>query len=202
MTVPLRTVGLLGLAVAMLGAGYVFVPSPGATTLPASAATAPKPVVAAIAAPTPTPSPAPTQSTAPAPAAKPATTLAASRPPVPYVTRGHSNYYASPSIDTAATSKAAATTSDGKPTVDMGTFTASSLSPDAKLATDGTQQASLAEPPKSSGDDSKAKAAVEQDGYRNVRGLVKDGDVWRGRAMRGRTEIAIRVNADGSVSAD
>jgi translation initiation factor IF-2 len=200
MTVPLRTFGLLGLAVAMLGAGYLFVPSPGATTLPAPAATAPKPVVAAIAAPTLTPSPAPTPAAAPAPAAKPATTLAANRPPVPYVTRGHSNYYASPSIDP-ATSPRAATSSDGK-TIDMGTFTANSLSSDAKLATDGTQQASLAEPPKSSGDDSKARAAVEQDGYRNVRNLVKDGDVWRGRAMRGRTEIAIRVNADGSVSAD
>lgn len=194
MSVPLRTFGLLGLAVAMLGAGYLFVPSPGATTLPAAQPT-PKPIAAAAI----IPAAAATSAAAPTPAAKPGPTLAANRPPVPYVTRGHTNYYASPSIEG---TNAVARSSDGTPTVDMGTFTASSLSQDAKPATDGNQQALLAEP-NSSGDDSRAKAAVEQDGYKNVRGLVKDADgVWRGRAMRGRTEIAIRVNADGSVSAD
>lgn len=195
MTVPLRTFGLLGLAVALLGAGYLFVPSPGATTLPTPQPT-PKPVAAAAAV---IPAAAAAPAAAPTPAAKPGSTLAVNRPPVPYVTRGHTNYYASPSIEG---TNAVVGSSDGKPTVDMGTFTASSLSPDSKPATDGIQQALLAEP-NSSGDDSRAKAAVEQDGYRNVRGLVKDADgVWHGRAMRGRTEIAIRVNPDGSVSAD
>jgi hypothetical protein len=48
-----------------------------------------------------------------------------------------------------------------------------------------------------------AKAAVELDGYRNVRGLVKGPDgSWRGRALRGSTEVAIRVDASGSVAAD
>ena len=54
-----------------------------------------------------------------------------------------------------------------------------------------------------SGDSAQAKAAIELDGYKNVRGLEKGPDgVWRGRAMRGRTEIAIRVDASGNVSAD
>jgi hypothetical protein len=197
MSVPIRTFGLLGLAVAMMGAGYLFVPAPGATPLPPSAPK-PVPVAAAVAPVVPAPS-APTSATpaAAAPVAKPAPTLAANRAPVPLVTRGHANYYASTSIDAAGgTGKPSAT--DGKPSVDMGTFTSSSLSPEAQAGSD-PQQALLTEP----GDDSKARAAVELDGYKNVRGMVKDADgVWRGRAMRGRTEIAIRVNADGSVSAD
>jgi hypothetical protein len=193
MTVPLRTFGLLGLAVAMLGAGYLFAPTPGAASLP-QPAPASRPVAAV----------APVATPVSVPAAKPPAALTANRPPVPYVTRGHSNYYASPSIEVASAPRPA-TTSDGKPAIDMGTFTANSLSPAAQQAdgtpqTDGTQQASLTEP--KSGNDSKAKAAIENDGYKNVRNLVKEGDVWRGRAMRGRTEISIRVNADGSVSAD
>jgi hypothetical protein len=194
MSVPLRTFGLLGLAVAMLGAGYLFAPAPGVASLPLPAP-AQSPVAAA----------APVATPVSVPAAKPPAALTANRPPVPYVTRGHSNYYPAPSIEVASATKPA-TTSDGKPAIDMGTFTANSLSPAAQQAdgtpqTDGTQQASLTEP-KSGGNDSMAKAAIENDGYKNVRNLVKDGDGWRGRAMRGRTEISIRVNADGSVSAD
>ena len=44
---------------------------------------------------------------------------------------------------------------------------------------------------------------IEQDGYRNVRALVKGVDgVWHGRAMRGSTEIAVSVDGSGSVSAN
>jgi hypothetical protein len=115
---------------------------------------------------------------------------------VPLVTRGHANYFTPPTIDGTAAGKSAA----GKPAGDTGPSTASPQSPEAQ------QQALLTEPKTrndSTGNDSKAKAAIELDGYKNVRGLVQDaGGVWRGRAMRGRTEIAIRVNADGSVSAD
>ena len=64
-------------------------------------------------------------------------------------------------------------------------------------------------PPSSAKDDAKrdndtqAKAAIELDGYKNVRGLVQGEDgVWHGRALRGRTEIAISVDAKGSVSAE
>jgi hypothetical protein len=53
------------------------------------------------------------------------------------------------------------------------------------------------------GDDGQARRAIEFDGYKNVRGLVKGPDgSWRGRAMRGRTEIAVRVDASGNVSAE
>lgn len=51
--------------------------------------------------------------------------------------------------------------------------------------------------------DSSAKASIELDGYKNVRGLVQTPDgIWHGRAMRGRTEIAVSVSPDGSVSQD
>lgn len=52
-------------------------------------------------------------------------------------------------------------------------------------------------------DDSQARRAIEFDGYKNVRGLAKAPDgSWSGRALRGKTEITVRVAADGSVSAD
>ncbi|HSH99478.1 MAG TPA: hypothetical protein VLA02_02665 [Reyranella sp.] len=184
MTVPKSTFGLLGLAVATLAAGYLFMPVPGARALPQPAPRAVTPSV-----------PAPADASAPAPAAKLAPAMAANRPPVPLVTRGHANYFPSPTIDGTGAGKSV----NGKPAVDT-------LSPEAQQATgvqqaNGTQEALLADP--KTGDDSKAKAAIELDGYKNVRGLVQDaGGVWRGRAMRGRTEIAIRMNADGSVSAD
>jgi hypothetical protein len=51
--------------------------------------------------------------------------------------------------------------------------------------------------------DSAAKASIELDGYKNVRSLVQTPDgVWHGRAMRGRTEIAVSVDPNGSVSQD
>ncbi len=51
--------------------------------------------------------------------------------------------------------------------------------------------------------DAMAKNSIEMDGYRNVRGLVRAPDgSWHGRAMRGRTEIAVSVDPNGSVSQD
>jgi hypothetical protein len=51
--------------------------------------------------------------------------------------------------------------------------------------------------------DSAAKASIEMDGYRNVRALVRSPDgIWHGRAMRGRTEIAVSVDPSGNVSQD
>jgi len=174
-------------------------PAPGATALPlpapkAATTSVPAPVVASAQAPV-----APSLS---ASAAKPAPAVTVNRAPVPLVTRTHANYFPSSTIDGTAAGKSAngkPAVDTGKPGVDTGATTASSPSAE-------TQQALLAEPKKASdstGTDSKAKAAIELDGYKNVRGLVKEADgVWRGRAMRGRTEIAIRVNADGSVSAE
>jgi hypothetical protein len=49
--------------------------------------------------------------------------------------------------------------------------------------------------------DAAAKAMIEADGYKNVRALVKAPDgAWRGLAMRGAVEVAISVDANGSVS--
>jgi len=48
-----------------------------------------------------------------------------------------------------------------------------------------------------------AKAAIEADGYKGVRGLVQTADgKWTGRALRGKTEISVTVSSDGSVSAN
>lgn len=47
-----------------------------------------------------------------------------------------------------------------------------------------------------------AKTAIELDGYKGVKGLTQGDDgVWRGRALRGLTEVAISVDASGNVSA-
>lgn len=52
-------------------------------------------------------------------------------------------------------------------------------------------------------DEGAARARIEADGYRQVRGLTRDADgTWRGRAMRGEAEIGVRVDARGSVSAE
>ena len=48
-----------------------------------------------------------------------------------------------------------------------------------------------------------ARAAIEADGYKKVRAINKAADgTWRARALRGTTEVALRVDATGSVSAD
>lgn len=48
-----------------------------------------------------------------------------------------------------------------------------------------------------------AKAAIEADGYKNVRivGQTADGR-WTARAMRGSTEVGLTVEADGNVRLD
>lgn len=168
MTVPYRTFALAGVAVALLGAGYVFAPQPGAAALP----TAPVPKAAPV-------SDAATQA---APASKPPSTLVANRAPVPMAPRTHSTYFV-PKETQASLQTASATPGFVGASIDGGLPPAPG---DAK-----------------SGDSTRAKAAIELDGYKNVRALEKGPDgVWRGRAMRGRTEIAIRVDASGSVSAD
>ncbi|HYC63255.1 MAG TPA: hypothetical protein VEC14_00875 [Reyranellaceae bacterium] len=48
-----------------------------------------------------------------------------------------------------------------------------------------------------------ARARIESDGYRQVSGLSRGADgVWRGRALRGGTEVGVRVDAQGRVSAE
>jgi len=178
MTVPFRTFAALGLAVGTLGVGYLFVPAPGAaTSSPQSVTAKAEPV---------------------APAAKPVPALVASRPPVPLVTPPRATY-----VSQATLEKPASKSSDNKSSVDMGVFKSNPPDPNA-------QQANAVQPPsgndsqaKRGGNDSKAKQAIELDGYKNVRGLEQGPDgVWRGRALRGRTEIAVRVDASGNVSAE
>jgi len=165
MIVPFRTFALFGLALGMLGVGYLLGPAPGATTLPT------QPVAKAI----------------PAAPQKPATTLVATRPPVPLVTQTRASY---------VTDRPAGAFGPDKPTVNMGTFAGNPPDPNDKT------QALAVQPPAKSGDDAQAKKAIEFDGYKNVRGLTKGADgMWRGRAMRGHTEIAISVDANGNVSA-
>jgi hypothetical protein len=123
------------------------------------------------------PQPAPVVATAP-----PASPIKAAQAPVPLLAVAHSEFFAPVPDDSTppAQTAAAPATADGTPV-------------DTSL--------NVAAAP--TGDDSAAKSAIEQDGYRNVRMLAKDPDgSWRGRAMRGSTEIVVRVTSDGSVAAD
>jgi hypothetical protein len=113
---------------------------------------------------------------APVPAKPAVATLAANRPPVPILTQPRTTYFTPPTEQAAAD----AGTSGAKPG-------------------DTTQALAVSAP----GEDSGAKRAIEFDGYRNVRGLTKGPDgTWHGRALRGRTEVAVRVDASGSVSTE
>ena len=180
MTVPYRTVLALGLAVGMLGAGYVFAPHPGAAALPVAQAATPSPSPVSRA-------PVVDATPAAAPAAKPVAALAVNRAPVPLAPRRHDSYYVTPSSADPALQTASTTAGPG-----------------ATAPTTATDGAALPSPDDAkSGDSAQAKAAIEFDGYKNVRGLVKGPDgLWRGRAMRGRTEISVTVDASGSVSAE
>jgi hypothetical protein len=110
-----------------------------------------------------------------APTPQPTTKVRTMRPPVPFQVGTHDQYFTSPPADVVAT--------DSKPLDDPAQ----------------TQMQSQVQPQVDIG----AKAAIEQDGYRNVRALTMGADgTWRGRAMRGSTEIAVSVDANGSVSAD
>lgn len=114
-----------------------------------------------------------------APAAQAASKVKMMRPPVPLQVGGHDKYFVSAPSDAVATDTQTATA------------TGATASVGDKLLGDAAET------------NFAAKAAIEQDGYRNVRGLGKTADgVWRGRAMRGSTEISVTVDANGNVSAD
>jgi hypothetical protein len=103
-----------------------------------------------------------------------APTLVTSRPPVPLVRPQPTSYFTPAVPDKPA--------ADGDP----------AQAQTAALTTDGA-------PP----EDGDAKRAIEFDGYKNVHAMVKGSDgMWHARAMRGRTEIAVTVDASGNVSAD
>jgi hypothetical protein len=178
MVVPFRSLAVFSLAFGMLAAGYLIGPAPGATALPSSPAAAPAPKVMAVPEPL-----------------KPVPALVANRPPVPIVGPQHANYFAT------AIDPASATTGD-KPTADAGTSTGNPNPSDPSQAQPGAQTQTAALTSDQSGVDADARKAIEFDGYRNVSGIVKDADgVWHARAMRGRTEIAVTVDASGNVSA-
>jgi hypothetical protein len=51
--------------------------------------------------------------------------------------------------------------------------------------------------------DSSVRAAIEADGYKRVKVLSKsENGTWRALALRGKTEVALRVDAQGNVMAD
>jgi hypothetical protein len=45
-----------------------------------------------------------------------------------------------------------------------------------------------------------ARAAIEADGYKSVRILSKGDGVWRAKALRGKTEVLLIVDSQGSVT--
>ena len=130
----------------------------------------------------PSPAQAEAEAMAPAPRAA-APTLAANRPPVPLVRPQPTSYFTTTVPDSgAAGDKPAADSNPADPA-------------QAQTAAVTTDQPT--------GEDADAKRAIEFDGYKNVHAVVKGSDgIWHARAMRGRTEIAVRVDATGSVSAE
>ena len=118
-----------------------------------------------------------TEAVAPAPKA-PVPTLLANRPPVPLVRSQPTSYFA-------PVNQTDKSTADGKPADPAQAQTAA-------LTTD-----------QPSPENADARRAIEFDGYKNVHSVVKGSDgMWHARAMRGRTEVAVRVDASGNVSAD
>jgi hypothetical protein len=109
---------------------------------------------------------------------KPASTIKTLRAPVPLQIGKHDQYFDVSSV----------------PDTVVPGSTAPGTAPAA--AGDGQQASAIA-------DDATAKASIQTDGYRNVRGLVRASDgSWHGRAMRGSTEIAVSVDPTGNVSQD
>ncbi len=48
-----------------------------------------------------------------------------------------------------------------------------------------------------------ARSAIEADGYKSVKNIVAGpGGTWQARALRGKTEVVLRVDQEGRVSAD
>jgi hypothetical protein len=123
---------------------------------------------------TSTPRAAPVASVASSTQASP--TIKTLRPPVPLSVSAHKEFFTPPPADAAAATPM--------------------LDPTAKSPTSNDDATSPTEM-------AAAKSAIEMDGYRKVANLVKAPDgSWRGRALRGSTEIAVRVDATGSVAAD
>ncbi|WP_395712481.1 hypothetical protein [Reyranella sp.] len=61
----------------------------------------------------------------------------------------------------------------------------------------GTTESSLA--PDQAGENA-ARAAVEADGYKGVRIVSRGDGVWRAKAFRGKTEVLLIVDSNGSVT--
>ncbi len=185
MTAPYRTLLAPGLVLVLFGAGYIFAPRPDAAP---SAASAPR-AVAVTAATIPA---APIVAAMPGRSDRCSDDCRAHRETVRDAGSG-------PCAGPAGASHTIRITRRSNPT--QPSRPCRPRQPPGGAGTDG------ALPPPSdetkAGGDSEAKAAIELDGYKNVRALVKGPDgLWRGRAMRGRTEITVRVDATGNVSAE
>ena len=126
----------------------------------------------------PPPAPEPATEAAALASKVPVPTLLANRPPVPLVRPQPTSYFTPPN-------QADKSTAGGNPADPAQAQTAA-------LTTD-----------QPSPENADAKRAIEFDGYKNVHSVVKGSDgMWHARAMRGRTEVAVRVDASGNVSAD
>lgn len=71
------------------------------------------------------------------------------------------------------------------------------IAPSVPLADDEEKPA---EPVRHSIAERDARSAIEADGYKTVLAITKAGDgTWHARALRGTTEVSLRVDAQGSV---
>jgi hypothetical protein len=118
--------------------------------------------------------------------------LVGTRPPVPLVTRAHTTYFV-PKETEAVTRTSPTPGVPGEPGPTQSSTVLGGAGIDGGLPPSDDARAG----------DRQAKAAIELDGYKNVRMVEQGPDgTWRARAMRGRTEVTVRVDASGSVSAE
>lgn len=177
------------LVVAGLSGAYSFVSMPEppkrvtqlqASPLPQAQPVATKPPAAPAAAPSAMPS-APSGvtkiSTAPQPELQ--------RPPVPYL------HAARPPVPVKEEASADKSDKTADKTTEKPADTATAPSTAPMPAAEDQEGARL------------ARSAIERDGYRKVKVVSKSADgSWRGRAMRGSTEVGVTVDAEGNVRVD
>ncbi len=154
-----------------LAGGYMILASAKATTVPVAVSS--PPAKQSLAEPASRAVPVPILALAPPPVQTRAPTITAARPPVPLQISRRTTYW----VEEAQPSAAKA---DGA----------------VRDQTDQTAQTD-----KKAASDAAAKAMIEADGYKGVKSLVRTPDgLWRGLAMRGTVEVAVSVDANGSVS--
>jgi hypothetical protein len=112
------------------------------------------------------------------PLSRTVTSIASGRPPIPLLLSKHEEYFVQDVLQPTGTDSQEQISTPPQVTA-------------LKMSDDATPS------------DGGAKAMIEGDGYKGVTALAKGQDgKWRGRAMRGATEVAVTVDDRGNVSTE